>query len=702
MNRYFNLALIALIMSTLISCGDGSSKLSQNPLLSEWDTPFGIAPFDKIRPSHYLEAFDRAFEELAADVEQIVASDEAPTFGNVIGALDSAGVRLRELRDLYEMSEAAMADDEFRRVSEQLMPRITAADDAVLMNEALFERIRAVYDSRKGLEPMKRRLTELTYDRFIRGGALLDSEQKSRLAEINSQEALLSAAFTHNLIAENESFVLDLNSTKVKSLPVNVRYAAREEATRRGLKDRWVFTLNPSSMLPFLSTSNERELREAIYKAYVGRGSNGGEHDNRQIVRDVTKLRQERAQLLGYDNHADYVISQQMAGSVDAAYELLDKVWEPALASAQSELQMMNNKFLADEPGKQFEPWDWWYYAEKVRSDNYGFNDEMLTAYFSAENVRLGAFTLANRLYGITFRPALVPMYHPACVAYEVLDRDNSHLGVLYLDLYARVGKNQGAWCGNLREQRYDGDERVDPVVAMVCNFAAPAGSAPSVLTLAQVETFFHEFGHALHFIFQDVPYHGLAAVEGDFVEFPSQVMESWALHPTLIKEYAFHYSSKKPLTDNLIKKLTGGMMFGRGFETVAYCAAALIDLELHTLPIELCDSLNLSELEHRVLRVDRGMIYEIAPKYHLANFPHLFTYDYAAGYYFYLWAEVLALDCFEEFKLSGDIFSKELADKLRHNILERGSTSDGMTLYKKFKGGEPAVEPMLKSKGLL
>ncbi|MFR9620002.1 MAG: M3 family metallopeptidase [Rikenellaceae bacterium] len=688
-------------MSTLISCdGGGASRRRENPLMAEWDTPFGIAPLDRIVASDYIEAFDEAIAHYLGEVDSIVNNAAAPTFKNVIVALDGAGVRFAELRDLYEMGEAAQASDEYRRTSEVLLPRISAADDAVWMNEALFEKVRTIHRTCRSFRDADRRLTERIYNKFVRGGALLSAEQKGRLAEINAEESTLCMEYTHNLIAENESFILNLNSKQIGGIPINTRFAARAEAESRGLKDRWVFTLSPSSMIPFLTNSTDRDLREALYRAYNRRGANGNEHDNQQIIRRVARLRQERAAILGYDNHAEYVISDQMAKSVDSVYRLLNNVWSAALRKTRAEMKLLTTHFLKDHPGEELEAWDWWYYSQKVRNIQFGYTDESLGPYMTVDNVRNGAFVLANKLYGLSFRPVDVPFYDPLCRAYEVLDRDTRHLGVLYLDLFARSGKNQGAWCGNLRAQRYDGAERIDPIVAVVCNFAPASASQPSQLTMEQVETLFHEFGHALHFLLQDVPYRTLAQVEGDFVEFPSQVMENWAFHPDMLREYAFHYSSKKVLPDDIIKKIERSKEYNKGFETVSYLASALLDLDLHTLPIEECDSLDIALFEERALVTDRDLVSAVAPKYHLTNFPHIFTYDYSAGYYFYIWAEVLDQDCFEVFKQSGSVFSTDVARRLRSEILERGGSADGMTLYRNFKGDEPSAEAMMRAKG--
>ncbi|MFI3259008.1 MAG: M3 family metallopeptidase [Rikenellaceae bacterium] len=692
-------------MTTVIACSSESTsraKKGENPLLMEsWGTPYEIPPFERITPDHYLEAFEVALEEQLSDIERIVGDESELGFGSVIFSLDNSGLRLRELRDLFEMSEAAISDESYRRVSENIWPRLAAAEDAIWMNEALFSKVKRVYAKRAdlGLDDLQMRLTEKIYNHFVRGGAELTAADKKRLAAINEELATLTSKFSRNLLAENDAYFLNLKASQLEGLSQTFRAAARKEAERRGIKNGWAVSLNPSMMLPFLSTSKERELRKDIYTAYLNRGANGGENDNPDVVRRVSELRQQRAAMLGYENHAEYVISEQMAGSAEAAYRLLDALYEPALERAKLERDILQGQFEKDFPDEQIQSWDWRYYAEAMRAEKYKLAADATSQYFPAEGVRSGAFLLANRLYGITFRPIVAPIYDDDCVAFEVLDTDNTSLGVLYFDLYPRSGKGQGAWCGNLREQRTDGGERILPIVAIVCNFPRPSGSTPSLLSLEQVETLFHEFGHALHFLFQNVDYHGLAAVEGDFVELPSQVMENWALDPEFLPLYAVHYRTGAQITPTIIENIKKSRHFNQGYETLSLVSAALLDLDLHTTTD--LSNFDVESFERESLYDKRAMIEEVGPRYHLTNFAHLFTYDYSAGYYFYLWAEVLDKDCFSAFKSSGDLYSRDLATKLRRELLERGGEADGMTLYRNFRGSDPQPEALIEAKGL-
>ena len=534
----------------------------------------------------------------------------------------------------------------------------------------------------------------------MRAGALLGPEQKARLKEINGQLSLTAVKFGNNILAENNNFVLELKSDELDGLPAGIRDAAREKARQMGKGDKWVFTLHKPSLIPLLTYSTRRDLREKIYKAYLNRCNNGDEYDNKQLINDFIRLRTEKAHLLGYPSYAAYVVDDEMAGTTDAVYGLLEEIWTPALESAKGELAEMEELFRKDFPEGEFASWDWWYYAEKVRKQKYALDEEMLRPYFSLENVQGGIFFLANRLYGITFRPIVVPLYHPEAVAYEVLDVDQSHLGVLYFDFFPRDGKSQGAWCGNYVEQTYRDGERVAPVVSIVCNFTRPVRNTPALLTLDETETLFHEFGHALHFLFHDVKYRGLTEVEGDFVELPSQIMENWAFEPEMLKQYAVHHRTGEVIPKYLVDKLRRSELFNQGFATTELIAASLSDMDIHsTTDYEPFDPM---VFERRALNEKRGLIPQIEPRYRYPYFSHIFDGGYSAGYYFYTWAEVLDKDAFAAFRESGDLFNKKIAADFRTKILARGGSEDGMTLYRAFRGADPDKRAMLRGRGLL
>ena len=662
-----------------------------------WDELMRYAP-EKEYP---LPALERGMSLHDAEIDAITSDNDAPTFENVILAYDRSGRMLAQTELIFGMLCAAENTPEMQALQERVMPLLAAHADKILLNEKLFERVKAVYDRRGALEldAEQSRLLEKTYRDFVRAGALLDAEQKARLKAINGELSLAAVKFGQNILAENGNYALVLESADLDGIPSNVRDQAREKAEATGKKGKYVFTLHKPSLIPFLTYSQKRELREEIYKAYLNRCNNGDEYDNKQLINDFIRLRTEKAHLLGYPSYADYVVADEMAGTTDAVYKLLNEIWTPALERAKGELAEMEELFKKDYPDGEFASWDWWYYAEKVRKQKYQLEEELLRPYFSLENVQSGIFFLANRLYGITFRPIVVPLYHPDAIAYEVLDADESHLGVLYFDYFPRDGKSQGAWCGNYVEQTYEDGKRVAPVVSIVCNFTRPTSNAPALLTLDETETLFHEFGHALHFLFHDVKYRGLTEVEGDFVELPSQLMENWAFDPEVLKQYAVHYRSNEVIPEYLAAKLRRSELFNQGFMTTELIAASLSDMDIHS--ITEYEPFDPMEFERKALTEKRGLIPQIEPRYRYPYFSHIFDGGYSAGYYFYTWAEVLDKDVFEAFRESGDLFNKKIADDFRRKILARGGSEDGMTMYRDFRGKDPDKRAMLRSRGL-
>ena len=689
------------IMTVNNSCNQQVAESTDNPLLVEWTTEFGVPPFDQIRTEHYQPAFEAAMQEHRAEIDAIVANEAEPSFENVIVAMDNAGLNLARVNLLFGMLSASDLDDEMQQVQNTMMPVLEEHYNTIMLNDALFEKVKAVYDKRNTLklDAVQLRLVEKTYNDFVRSGALLQGEAKERLMAINSELSTLTIRFGNNLLAENGNFVLELNALQVADLPENVRIQAQEAAAAMG-KEGFVFTLDKPSMLPFLTYSTNRDLRRELYNGYLMRCNNDNEYDNKQIIKDMTRLRVEKAKLLGYDSYSAYVTADQMAGTPEAVYNLLDEIWEPALESAKRELDEMLAMFKKEHPDATFEKSDWWYYAEKVRRQKYQLDEAAIRNYLSLDNVRNGMFYLANRLYGITFRPISVPKYHPECSVYQVLDVDESHLGVLYIDPHPRKSKSGGAWCGYFTEQRYEDGKRVAPVVGIVCNFTPPVGDTPSLLSFDEAETMFHEFGHALHFLFADVRYRGLAEVEGDFVELPSQIMENWAFEPEIMREYATHYRSGDVIADNLIEKIQHASLFNQGFMTTELAAAALIDMDIHSLE-SYSDDMDVNAFEKYNLATRRGLIPEIEPRYRYTYFSHIFNGGYSSGYYFYLWAEVLDQDAFAAFKERRDLCDKELAKLFRYELLAQGGQRPGMEMYRAFRGADPDKKPMLRARGL-
>ena len=670
-----------------------------NPLLTEFNTPYGVPPFDQIKAEHYEPAFKFAMSLHNDEVAAILANKEEPTFNNTILELDHSGAMLTTISEIFGMMCAAMNDEDMQKIQESVMPLLAAHYDAISMNDELFKRIKVVYDKRNStdLTAEQIRLVEKIYDSAVRQGALLNEEQKARLQKINEELSLLTVKFDNNLLAETNDFKLELTSKEVLDLPKAVRDAARHSDNDH----KYTFTLHKPSLIPFLTYSKHRDLREKMYKAYLNRCNNNNDHDNKQIINDIIRLRIEKANLLGFKSYSEYVISEQMAGSPKAVYALLEDIFTQANEKAKIELAEMERLFKRDhnKADSKFESWDWWYYAEKVRKMKYSLNEEMISPYFSLDNVRQGAFNLANRLYGITFRPVVVPLYHKEASAYEVLDGNGSHLGILYFDFHPRASKSQGAWCGYFRRPGYDRKgKRIAPIASIVCNFTRPSGDTPALLSIDEVTTLFHEFGHALHFIFSDVPYNGLLDVEGDFVELPSQIMENWALEPELLTTYAIHYRNNSIINKGLVDKIRSSAQFNQGFMTTELLAAALVDLDIHSLTKY--EEIDVAAFEYASLYEKRKMITEIEPRYRLPYFAHIFAGGYSSGYYFYTWAEVLDKDAFAAFTETGDIFNRRTAQALR-KLLSSGGKRDGMTLYREFRGAEPSREPLLKARGL-
>lgn len=702
MKRFSGLLAFVMVIMSLSACKN-RNNMADNPFFeSEWTTPYGVPPFDRIRFEHYKPAFEQGMSLHNEEIARIVESSEEPTFENTILAFDNSGQMLSRVATVFGMLEAAETNEQMQDLSAEIMPQLAAHSDSFLMNEKLFDRVKSVYERREALklDDEQKRLTEKIYNSFVRSGALLSAENKNRLKQINEKLSSHSVTFGRNLLSETNDYVLELTREDVVGVPGNVRDAAMELAKSKG-KESYMFTLHEPSRIPLLTYAKKRSVREAIFKAYIARGNNGNEYDNKSIVAEMAQLRCEKAKLLGYDSYAEYVTSDEMAGSAKAVYELLEGVWNPALEKAKQELARMEAIFAREE-GKdaKFEAWDWWYYAEKLRKSEYNLEEETVRQYLSLDNVKSGIFFLANRLYNITFRPLKAPSYHQECEAYEVLDNDDKVLGVLYFDFHPRAGKSGGAWCGTYVDQTYKDGKRVCPVVSIVCNFTRPTGGVPALLSIDETKTLFHEFGHALHNLFADVKYRGLANVEGDFVELPSQIMENWAFAPELLRQYAVHYRTSEVIPNDIIEKIGRASTFNEGFAVTELVAAALADMDIHSLQSD--EKIDVMEFERKALTEKRGLIPQIEPRYHYTYFSHIFNGGYSSGYYFYIWAEVLDKDAYQAFIESGDLFSSDVAARFRSEVLSKGGTRKGMDMYRAFRGADPNKLAMLVARGLV
>ncbi|MGC8864584.1 MAG: M3 family metallopeptidase [Bacteroidales bacterium] len=695
-----------LMFTSLIVFAFSSCKQKQeNPLLTDWKTPFEVPPFDQIDTTHYLPAFEEAMKQHVLEIEAIVKNEAEPTFENTIYAFDKSGKLLQRVSSVFFNLLEANTNDQMQQIAEKISPQLSKHQDDIYMNAALFARIKAVYDKRltSNFDSLQIRTVEKYYNDFVRSGANLDSAQQRRLREINEKLSLLSLQFGNNVLAEtNKNFVLVIDKKEdLAGLPQTSIDAAAEEAKARGMEGKWVFTLAKPSLIPFLQYSDRRDLREKIYKAYYLRGDNNNENDNKEIIKQIVALRAEKARLLGYDSWAAYVISENMAKTPARVDEFLLNLWNAALPVAKKEAAEM--QAMIDSEGGKFklESWDWWYYAEKIRKARYDLDENQLKPYFKLDNVRDGMFAVANKLYGITFEKRTdLPVYHPEVETYEVKEANGDHLGILYLDYYPRNEKRGGAWCTDFRSAGWEEGKKVTPVISIVCNFTKPTATTPALLSWDETLTLFHEFGHALHGLFTEGKYSRIAGVvPRDFVELPSQVMENWAAEPEVLKNYAKHYQTGEAIPDELIQKIVNSSHFNQGFETVEYLAASILDMNYHELTPETA-AIEPNTFEKAAM--DKiGLIKEIIPRYRSTYFQHIFSGGYSAGYYVYIWAAVLDADAFDAFKQSGDIYNQDLAAKFRKYCLAGGGDDDAMKQYIRFRGQEPSIEPLLKKRGL-
>ncbi len=675
-----------------------------NPFFSAYNTPFNAPPFDKIKPEHYEPAFKKGMEEQKKEVEAIISNTEAPSFANTIEALDNSGQLLSKVGYVFGNLRAADTNDELQQIAKDISPLMSKHRDDIALNEKLFARVKAIYEQKDklNLTVEQKTLLENHYKNFVRGGANLKAEQKDKFRKINSELALLSLKFGECILKENNDFQMVLDKKEdLVGLPQSVIDAAAETAKERKLEGKWVFTLHKPSLIPFLQFSSKRELREKMFKGYINRGNNGNELDTKDTLKQIVKLRIERANLLGYETHSHYILEEYMAKKPENVYKLLNKLWKAALPIAKKEVKEL--QAIIDKEGGTFklEAWDWWYYAEKLKKAKYDLDDNELRPYFKLENVREGAFYVANKLYGITFTEIQdIPKYHADVKAFEVKEADGKHIGVLYVDYFPRSSKRGGAWMNAYRKQNKRGGKHVNPIITNVCNFTKPTADTPSLLSFDEVGTLFHEFGHALHGLLANSTYDELSgtSVATDFVELPSQIMENWASEPEVLKVYAKHYKTGEVIPQALIDKLKKSGHFNQGFITVEYLSAALLDMGYHTL--KKAEDFDVLTFEKETL--DKiGLIPEIVVRYRSSYFRHIFAGGYSSGYYSYIWSAVLDADAFEAFKEKKDLFHQETAKAFRENVLSKGGTDEPMNLYKAFRGAEPKIEPLLKRRGL-
>lgn len=692
------------LLTAMIGCsmmiGCSSTPTEKNPFLAEFNTPFGVPPFEQLKVEYYTPAFDAGFEEQNKLIEGIINNPAEPTFDNVIAALDNSSPILDRVSGVFFNLTSAETNDDLKAISQSVLPKLTEHGDNISLNAKLFEKVKAVYDNQAsmGLTTEQTRLLDKTYKGFQRSGANLNDSDKEKLKAINIEMASLGLQFGNNILNEDNSYKLFIeNEADLAGLPKSFIDAAAADAKAAGKEGQWLVTLHNSSRLPFLQNSANRELRKTLFTAYINRGNNDNENNNKEVISKMVKLRLEKAQLLGYNNYANFVLDNNMAKNSETVMEFLNNLWAYALPNAKKEAKELQNLMDLEGNKEKLEGWDWWYYTTKLREKKYNLNEDELSAYFKLENVREGAFMVANKLYGITFTKLNnIPVYHPDVEVFEVKDADNKHVGVFYVDYYPRPGKRSGAWMSTYRDQKGD----IRPLVCNVGSFTKPTADTPSLLTLDEVRTLFHELGHGLHGLLTDCNYAGVSgtSVARDFVELPSQLNEHWAVEPEVLKQYAVHYKTGEAISDELIEKIQLQSTFNEGFRTTELLAAALLDMELHNLE-SIGESFDVVDFENTKMS-QLGLISQIPPRYRTTYFNHIIG-GYAAGYYSYLWANVLDSDAFEAFKENG-IFDKETADKFKNNVLKKGNSEDPMSLYIKFRGDKPQLEPMLKDRGLI
>ncbi|GAB1057266.1 MAG: M3 family metallopeptidase [Shewanella algae] len=681
-----------------------AEQTRDNPFFQPWNTYLEIPAFDRIKSEHYLPAFKQGIAERKAEIQAIIDNPAAADFANTIEAMERSGALLTKVSGVFYNLTSADTSAELQKISKEVSPLLSSSRDDIYLNNALFQRVKAVYQQKEQLvlNPAQQKLLEDTYKRFSRGGANLDDAGKAELRKLNEAIGKLSLEFGDNVLAETNDFELVIDKqADLAGLPQDVIDVAAQAAIKRGHPGKWVFTTQRPSVTPFLTYADNRELREKLYKGYIERGNNDNAHDNKKVLAELAALRAKRAQLLGYPSHAHYVLEERTAKTPENVYALLDKIWPAALAQAEAEKAEMQK--LIDSEGKDFKlaAWDWWYYADKIRVAKYSFNEQQTKPYFSLENTLKGVFYTANRLYGIsvTERDDL-PKYHPDVRTFEVKDKDGSVIGIFFGDYYVRDSKRGGAWSNAYRRQAVVDGVNEQPIIVNVLNYPRPSGDEPTLLTFDEAGTLFHEFGHALHALLSKVEYRSQSgtSVPRDYVEFPSQVMENWMTQPDVLAHFAKHYQTGEVIPQSLVDKIRAASKFNQGFATVEYMAATKLDLDWHSSSVT--EPQDAAAFEQQSLS-NMGLIPEIAPRYRSTYFSHIFSGGYSAGYYSYIWSDILGADAFEAFKENG-IFDPATAKAFRSNILERGGSEDPMALYRAFRGQEAAIEPLLRSRGLL
>ena len=694
--------LVILIIILFARFNPAQEMKMHNPFFSEWKTPFQTPPFKEIKNEHFMPAYEEGMKKHSAEVEAIVNNKEKPTFKNTIEAFEKSGKLFTKVNNVFNALNGANTNDALQEIARKTAPLIAKHFDEIYLNEKFFDRVKSIYQEKDklNLTTEQKVVLENYYLDFVRGGANLSKEAKEKFKKINEELSLLGVKFGKNILDETNAvgLVID-NKEDLAGLPDGVIQGAAETAKGKGLEGKWAFTLQRPSWTPFLQYSEKRNLREKLFKAYLNRGNNNNELDTKKILAKMASLRVERANLLGYKTHADFKLEINMSKKPENVYKFLNDLWKPALNKAGMEANDLQ-KMIDNEGGDfKLQPWDWWYYSEKVQKEKYALDEEMLRPYFKIDNVIAGAFGVAAKLYGLKFIERNdIPIYHPDVKVFEVKEANGKHLGILYTDYFPRDSKRSGAWMSEFRGQSSIEGKYISPVIYNVGNFTKPTKDKPALLSFDDVNTLFHEFGHALHGLIGVSVYPSGKRVPVDFVELPSQIMENWASDPAVLKMYAKHYNTGKPIPQELIDKIVKAGQFNQGFDTVEYLAASFLDMDWHTITDT--NEQDVVKFEEESLMM-HGLIPQIESRYQSTNFQHIFADDgYSAGYYGYVWAAVLDADAFAAFKEKNNVFDKTTAGAFR-NLLQKAGSDDPMVLYKKFRGREPKVDALLKKRGL-
>ncbi|OAB25196.1 peptidyl-dipeptidase Dcp [Flavobacterium fryxellicola] len=698
---FFILLVIGNMLT--IEAQEKKEAMTMNPFFQAYDTPFNVPPFDKIKNEHFKPAILEGISKHETEINAIAANVKPATFENTILAMENAGTLLSDVNTVFSNLNSANTNKEMQRIAKEIAPNLSAHRDNIYLNEKLFAKVKSLWDKKEtiGLNLEQAKILDNAYKDFVRSGANLSSADKEKLRKINGTLSLTSLKYGQNILAETNKYELVIDDKKdLGGLPQGLIEAAAADAKAKGKEGKWIFTLSNSSVMPFLQYSSNRELRKQIWNAYQTRGNHDDAYDNKTNAVELANLRGQKARLLGYKSHSNYVLEESMAKTPENVNKLLNDLWKPALEIAKTEAADIQKLMVKEGVKGAVQPYDWRYYTEKIRKERFDLDEEELKPYFSLENVRKGVFQVTEKLYGIQFKElSNVPKYHEDVTVWEVSEKEGTHLGVLYMDFHPRDSKRGGAWMTSYRSQETVDGKRIAPVVSIVCNFTKPSANAPALLTFDEVTTFFHEFGHSLHGLLSNVTYKSLAgtSVPRDFVELPSQIMENWAAEPEVLRMYAKHYKTDEVIPEALINKLKKAGTFDQGFATTEYLAASLLDLEYHSQTTDITVDANTFE---KAAMTKIGLIASIIPRYRSTYFSHIFSGGYSSGYYSYIWSGVLDTDAFEAFKTT-TLFNPEKAKLFRENVLEKGGTEDPMVLYKRFRGAEPSIEPLLRKRGL-